>query len=222
MKMKTSLLVLTLTLFGSCAAWAGSVCPGAPTGTNFPHPPDPTATGCNVLITVNADRTTSVVIKDATPYENSEDILVGVLNNSSSTVPNLSLSGSGIFGLDGDGVCTFTFPGNGYCSTNANGASSISGQDPFDYYGPTSTYTNFSSGNSGTVNFTPPIAAGGSAFFSLEGIPSATLGVTVAPGGGGTTPIPTPALSVWAGLLLGGLLMAYSITVIRKNREHQS
>jgi hypothetical protein len=222
MKMKTSLLALTLTVFGSCAAWAGSVCPGAPTGTTFPHPPDPTATGCNVLITINSDRSTSVVIKDATPYDGSDDFIVGIVNNSSSSVPSFALTGTGIFGLESDGMCIYSFPGSGYCSTNANGGSSISGVDPFDYYGPTSTFTNFSSGNSGTVTFSPPIAAGGSTYFSLEGAPSVSLGVTVAPGGGGTTPIPTPTLSVWAGLLLGGLLMAYSITVIRKNREHQS
>jgi hypothetical protein len=219
--MKTPFRALVLTFFGICAAWAGSVCPGAPTGTNFPHPPDPTATGCNVLITINADRTSTITIKDPTPYENSEDILVGVQNNSSTSVPSVALTGVDIFGLDGDGICTFSFPGDGYCLTNAAGGSSVGGTDPYDYQGPTSTFSNFSTGNSGTVNFNPPVAAGGSTYFSLEGTPSGSLGVTVAPGGSGTV-IGTPTISVWAGLLLGTLLMGYSLLVIRKKSGHQS
>jgi len=39
-------------------------------------------------------------------------VLVGVVNNSASTVSSLALTGSDIFGFDGDGICTFTFVGS--------------------------------------------------------------------------------------------------------------
>lgn len=209
--MKTNFLSLALMALGTCTAWAGSVCPGG----SFPHNPDPTGTGCNVLITINADRTATVTLPDPTPYDGSEDVLIGVVNNSSGTVPSFTLAGTGIFGLEGDGICAFVFVGNGYCS----GAVYLS--DPGDYYGPNTTFT-ITNTNLGTVNFTAPIAASGTAFFSLEGVPSVNLTVTVAPPGGGTSAaVGAPTLSFWAILLLASMLMGYSLWVIRKNRQHQ-
>jgi len=201
--------VLALIAIGTCVAWAGSICPGGSGIDPFPHSPDSLNTGCNVVITIHADLSVSSVVMDSEPYENSEDALVGVQNNSSSRVSSLTLTGTDIFGLDGDGICTFTFVGSGYCS--ANGASQ--GTDPYDYYGPTTTFTNLSSANTGTVNFNPAIPPGGSAYFSLEGVPTANLVGTV----GATTPTAAaPALSVWALALLGGLLMGCSVWMIRK------
>jgi hypothetical protein len=186
---------MTLTLVGT--AMAGTICPGAPTGTTFPHPPDPNATGCNVVITINANGTATTVITDATAYENSEDAIIGIVNNSSTPLGSINLSGAGIFGLEGDGICTFTFPGNSYCSAAAK-----AGTDPADYQGPTSTYTNFSSGNSGTVVFSPAVAAnGGSTYFSLEGIPTASIGVT--PNGGAPAPSSLGLLAIGLALVGG-------------------
>jgi hypothetical protein len=174
---------------------AGTVCPAASGSNPFPHPPDPTATGCNVVITIAANGSVSTAITDSTPYEESEDIIVGVKNNSTSTVGSLALTGSGIFGFDGDGICIYTFTGSSYCN-----ASQTSGTDPGDYQGPTSTFTNYASGNSGTVVFSPTIAAnGGTSYFSLEGVPSASLGVTVG-GGGGTPTTPAPTSLVLLGI----------------------
>jgi hypothetical protein len=114
-------------------------------------------------------------------------VLVGVVNNSASTVSSLALTGSDIFGFDGDGICTFTFVGSGYCT-----ASQTAGTDPGDYQGPTSTFA-ITNANSGTVNFSPAIAAsGGTSYFSLEGAPTASLGVVVGTGGG-TTSTPAPS-----------------------------
>ena len=105
-----------LLVLGTGIAMAGTVCP-ASTGANpFPHPPDPSATGCNVVITIAANGSVSTAITDATPYELSEDTLVGVVNNSSTPLTSLSLSGPDIFGFDGDGICLYTFTGNGYCT----------------------------------------------------------------------------------------------------------
>jgi hypothetical protein len=187
----------------------------AGSGANpFPHSPDVAGTGCNVVITINADRTTTVTITDATPYEISEDVLVGVRNNSSSSVPSFSLTGSGIFGLEGDGMCIYTFVGSSYCT-----ATQRAGTDPGDYYGPNTTFA-ITNSNTGTVNFTTPIPAGGSDYFSLEGVPSVNLAVTVAPS---TTPTAAgaPALSFWAILLLASMLMGYSLWAMKKQRRHQ-
>jgi len=217
--MRKLLLSLTLTAIGSCAAWAGTVCPG-PSGANpFPHVPDPSGTGCNVLITINANQTVTVSVPDSTPYELSEDVLVGVKNNSSVSITSLGLTGSGVFGLEGDGICIYTFVGSSYCS--ANGASG--GTDPYDYYGPTSTFA-ITNANTGTVNFNPGIAPGGVSYFSLEGQPDVTLNVIISgTGPGGTTPGPTgaPTLSAWATALLGLGLMGYAMRVISRNRQNQ-
>jgi hypothetical protein len=84
----------------------------------------------------------------------------------------LNITGSDIFGFDGDGICTFAFTGNGYCSAAAK-----LGTDPQDYFGPTSTFS-ITNANTGTVLFGAGIASGGSTFFSLEEPPTANLVVT--------------------------------------------
>ena len=212
--MKPTFLSFALMALGTCTAWAGSICPAGNGANPFPHSPDAAATGCNVVITINADRTSTVTITDATAYENSEDVLVGVKNNSSSSLPSFSLTGSGVFGLEGDGICIYTFVGSGYCT-----ASQRAGTDPGDYYGPNTTFS-ITNSNTGTVNFTTPIPAGGSDYFSLEGVPSVNLAITVGPS---TTPAAAgaPALSVWAILLLASMLLGYSLWAIRKNRQQQ-
>jgi hypothetical protein len=202
-------LSLALLALGTHAAWAGSICPGASGSNPFPHPPDPSATGCNVVITINADRSATVSVTDSTAYENSEDVIVGIQNNSSSTVPALSLaSPNAPFGFESDGMCVYTFVGSSYCS-----AAQMAGTDPYDYQGPTSSFTNIgTNGLTGTVNFSPAIPAGGSTYFSLEGIPSTSLVVNVDPGG---TAAPVPTLSGWALALLASLLMGSSLWLMR-------
>ncbi len=204
--MKKTTLALILSLLGSCAVWAGTVCPGAP--NNFAHAPDPLGTGCNVLITVNANGTTTITVPDSSPYDGSEDTLVGVKNNSASPVTSLALTGSGIFGFDGDGICTYTFPGNGYCE------GTYYGSDPGDYAGPTSTFT-VTNANSGTVNFSPGVAAGGgTSYFSLENPPSTSLTVVVGTGGGTSTTV--PALSTWGFVLLTVMLIGLSARMLKR------
>jgi hypothetical protein len=215
--LKPTVLTFALMALGTCTVWAGSICPASSGGANpFPHNPDAAATGCNVVITINADRSTTVTVADATPYENSDDVLIGVKNNSSSSVPNIGLTGSNIFGLEGDGICTFTFVGSTYCT-----AGQTAGTDPGDYYGPNTTYV-ITNANSGTVNFTSPIAAGGSAYFSLEGVPTANLAVVVAPSTGTTTAAAgAPAMSVGAMLVLASMLIGFSMWTMRQQRQKQ-
>jgi len=212
--MKSTCLSLALVALGTFTAWAGSICPARSGVLPIPYSPDAAATGCNVVITINADRSVTVTVTDPTPYEFSEDVLVGVLNNSSSSVPGITLSGAGIFALDGDGICTFTFVGSGYCTP-----SQVAGTDPQDYYGPNTTFA-ITSVNTGTVNFTTPIAVGGSTYFSLDGLPSASLVVDVATSRAPAA-VGAPALSVWAMLVLAGMLVGFALWAIRARRPRQ-
>jgi len=215
--MRTRFLSLALMALGTCTAWAGSICPAGNGATPFPYNPDNAGTGCNVVITINADRSTTVTLKDSNPYENSEDVLVGVINNSSSSVPSISInggSGNDIFGFDGDGMCTYTFVGSGYCS------GAVYRSDPGDYYGPNTTFV-VTNANAGTVNFITPLAPGGTAYFSTEGLPSASLTAAVGPSGSPTAAAGAPALSVWAILLLASMLLGYSLWAIRNQRQRQ-
>jgi hypothetical protein len=192
--MKRLLLVAAVLTWVASVALAGSICPAGTGAKPFSHNPDNAATGCNVVITINANGSVTTTVTDPTPYESSDDTLVGVVNNSSTPVGSLTLMGSAssaIFGLEMDGICTFTFVGSGYCN-----ASQIAGTDPQDYYGPTSTFT-ISNTQNGTVNFNPPVPAGGTTYFSLEGVPSASLGVIVGPP---TVPAPRSVTLLCIGL----------------------
>jgi len=153
--------------------------------------------GCNVIVTVTSSGS-SVQVVNSNPYDGSDDTLVGVVNNTGAPLSQITVTGSNIGGFEGDGICTFgaggiagdtfTSGSSAYCSTQA-----LAGTDPQDYYGPNMTFSNFGSGNSVTVNFSPALAAGGSTFFSLEEPPSNSLTVTTP---GGTTPVtstPAPA-----------------------------
>lgn len=204
---RSGLLIALLSIAGS-AAWAGSVCPAPTAPLPYAYTPDPSGTGCNVILTVNSNGTVTVTLKDANPYDLSsggDDTLIGVVNNSSSPVGSVNLSGNDIFGFESDGICTFTFVGSSYCT-----ASQVAGTDPGDYQGPTSTFT-VTDVNTGRVNFSPGVPAGGSTYFSLEGLPTASLTATVGPTGPTTT---VPTLSTWGLLMLAGLLMAYSARTI--------
>jgi PEP-CTERM motif-containing protein len=192
---------LMAALFGSVlslgsmhAAPLFSECPAA--GAN---------TGCQFLITVNADGSTSVA-GDTTapnngPYDGSDDTLVGVLNNSSNTVSSLPLSSSTtIFGFEGDGPCTVS-PAPASCGT-----------DPSGYGGPNATFSGISSDTtSGTVDFPSGLAPGQSAWFGLEEaltLSQITTGTPVTGPGTGpssSTPEPGSLLTLGTGLLGLGL-----------------
>ncbi len=131
-------------------------------------------TGCNVLVTVNADGSTTVAV-DTTQHaiDSSDEILVGVVNNDTAPLTRLQLSataGRAIFGFDSDGICTHTFTGSTYCTNHGGGGESASDPNGLDYQGPDNTFSGISSAKTtGFVNFTKSLAAGGgSTYFSLE------------------------------------------------------
>ena len=160
--------------------------------------------GCQFLIDVTAGGTAVLADSSQPPYENSEDALIGVKNDSSSPLSSIPLStpGSALFSFDGDGLCdngTGPVPAGcqpvqgapaGTACEQDNGANCAfppaPGQpgadpDPYTgstqngYEGPQNYYTNVSTDlASGVVNFSPALQPGQSTYFSLEEPPSAS------------------------------------------------
>jgi hypothetical protein len=131
---------------------------------------------CAVLFTINPDGSiTTSVDPGIGPYEGVEDTLVGVQNNTTSTtIPSLTLAGSSIFALDGDGICANPNPTSGLPGINCSGNAA----DTTGYGGPKSSFV-IVDRNNGTVVFAGGLAPGGSTFFSLEEPPSVVGSIKV-------------------------------------------
>jgi hypothetical protein len=121
------------------------------------------ASDCNLTITFGPGGAISTTLGPYTAlpfYEGNEDALIGVINNSGRTLSGFNISGSGIFGFDGDG---------------ANGYAGISGPDSNGYGGPLGTFS-ITDINTGSISFAGGLPSGtggtfGSAnttWFSLE------------------------------------------------------
>ena len=146
--------------------------PGVPAGaTTAPAPPftECPAIGaspsCEILLVVNADNTVSVVGDPSVgPFDGNDDTLVGIINDSTSAVAAVTVSGPGsdLSGFDGDGICSGdygTWNGSAGCPYGPTG-----------YEGPgTSFVTDPSLPDSAEIDFTGKLAPGKSAYFSLEG-----------------------------------------------------
>ncbi len=80
-----------------------------PSSTLSATNPAYTASGglCNVVITFNADGSITTVVTNPNGYD-AEDMLVGVVNNTSSPITSINLSSAtlDLFGFDLDGVCS--------------------------------------------------------------------------------------------------------------------
>ena len=196
--MKTALVALGLAFAGWLGLGGGTaaaaICPQ--TGN--------TNTDCGYIITDNPDGTiTGAVVPGANPFDGSDDALIGVINNSSTPLASLMLSGSGngggIFGFDFDGICTFVT-----CSYS----------NPTTYEGPQNTFSNYDPnvGTSGEVDFTNGgLAPGATTYFSLEGSPSSLvlpLPPTPPPAPPGSNTIPEPATLALFAFGVLGLAMA--------------
>jgi hypothetical protein len=159
-------------------------------------------TSCAILVIINPGGSLTI-LQDNTqgPYDGSDDTLVGVLNNSGTTVPSITLSSSTLspFGFESDGICIYTFVGSGYCS------GAYYKTDPGDYAGPANTFSNISaSGSTGTVVFTGGLAPGAATYFSLE----SSLTASSLSGGLGGVPAPASLILVMTGLA-GALLFHF-------------
>src|SRR5437899_2620846 len=194
----TSAIGVAATLaFAVAIAAGGAVAPTRLAAATLPTPPftqcPPVGfdTSCAVLIVFNADGSrTTLVDPTQGPFDGIEDTLVGVQNNSASPISSLALTGPAIFGFDSDGICSgFNFPnpdpaGCPYDTTGYAGrisSTSVASTSPGS--GNTFTITDTVTFSSGTVDWSPQIPAGGSAYFSLEG-PTASV----------TTPVATTVL----------------------------
>lgn len=126
-------------------------------------------TSCGILIDVTDTGTTVYSDPSQGPYDGSDDTLVGVLNSSSSTIGQLTLSSNTvIFGFDGDGLCEYNVLGCPF--------------GPTSYEGPGTSFSNISSAfTGGVVSFSGGVPPGGTAYFSLEAPLNATSVVTGGP-----------------------------------------
>jgi lysophospholipase L1-like esterase len=193
-----SLLTMAAGAFTSVLVLAAL--PGAAAASSMPTPPFDQcpaigqSPSCQILLVVNPDQSVSVLGDSSVgPYDGSDDTLVGILNNSSSPITAVTVSGSGsdLAGFDGDGICTYAaggghgpgFAGDSYCTTQQ-----IAGDNPEDYAGPGTSFTlDPNSQDDVEVDFAGSgLAARHSTYFSLEGALTAAV-VTARKGGLGQT-----------------------------------
>jgi hypothetical protein len=188
--------------------WAATICPGVGI----------IGAGCNEIITLNANGTVTISegAYPGTPYDGSDDQIVGVVNNTTKPAFGVVITGPGIGEFDGDGPWSYQIGGYGSdtgCMTAgtqinpcltpsvvaATGAGSDFG-DPSDYSGPNNIFSDFASLNSVTDTFASPLAPGGSTYFGLEEAP------TIPPS---IIPHPTTAEPSSIALMGSALLGAY-------------
>ena len=184
---------------------SGALATNAP---NAPCPDVGYATaGCDLIITLNNNGTASIsngpsstlpasgppnYLRTGT-YDGSDDTLIGVVNNSNGTVNSIFLSSSSnsIFGFDRDGISAnpnptsklpgLVLPGDSGASHGSGYSGTDSMLGSYDLKGPLNSFSSISSNYmSGDVNFGSGLAAGGSAFFSLEE-PLSTASFTATP-----------------------------------------
>lgn len=196
-----SLLLLVAMQLGA-AVFPETVCP--PVGA---------AVGCGIVISVNPGGTLTGQSYGGAAGGNYEgaggdDVLVGVVNNTGTSLASFTLTGGGggAFGFDGDGPCT------GYTPAPPMGC----GPDASGYGGGgpdvAVTFSN-NTGTSLTVNLVGGLPAGGKAWFALEGRPTlANIGVPPGPVPN-PNPNPTPEPSTLALMGLGA-----AVLVVRRRK----
>jgi cysteine-rich repeat protein len=127
-------------------------------------PPVGFDTSCGILIVAGSGGGScsgglfhTIIDPSQGPFDGFDDTLIGVQNTSSSPICSISLSSStlGIFGLEDDGICAST-PRPAACPFGPTG-----------YEGPGVSFNKIDNFH-GTVNFTPCVSPGGSAFFGLD------------------------------------------------------
>jgi len=115
---------------------------------------------CQILVVINPDNSVSVYGDPAiSPYDGGDDTLVGVLNQSSKPVDAITVTGpgTGLGGLDGDGLCSY---GVANCPFGPTG-----------YEGPgTALVTKPSLPDDAEIDFTGGLGSGMTTYFSLEGL----------------------------------------------------
>jgi PEP-CTERM motif len=106
------------------------------------------AAGCNEIIMATSPTTGSITTVNISPYDGSDDQLVGIVYTGTGTLPSFTVNGPGITGFDGDGAFQ-TGSGCVTSGTNTNGCLgtteyglSATQPDPNDYEGSGGSYSN--------------------------------------------------------------------------------
>src|SRR5436305_2552394 len=126
----------------SAAMLAGGSANAAPTS---PCPNINGVTTCNVVITAGPGGSFVTTVPNPNPYDGSDDALVGIINNSGSTITQLSFIGSGngggLFAFDLDGLQSFNGAAGGAPDTSGYGGK-VSSTAGFDLTGANDYFTN--------------------------------------------------------------------------------
>lgn len=207
-------LLFTITSLSTSGARAATplICPSVGADT-----PTASGTGCNFIVTVAADGSVSTQGNIQPGYDggdNSDDSLVGIVNNTSATIASLPVfatDGTPIFNFDGDGVCNYY--GNpvgdesalAYCSTaQLSGLNdAVSGAD---YQGPWNTFTGINGAKTSAVLNFSGFAPGTTTFFSIEALSTAAVTASKPALLSATISLATPSLTY-------GGVGTYNVTV---------
>lgn len=167
MKKQILKLALAIAVVGSFALSSNS----AKAAGYSQAPPVGANTGAEFLITWNGTTFSVSAPSGEGPFDGIEDTLFGIQNNSTAPLLSIFMTGSNIFGFDGDGIDFYNgigLPPGSSGPTGYEGWTSDSST-----WGTGTPMAVFFSGidptlSMGFVNFTGGILPGGSAYFALE------------------------------------------------------
>lgn len=151
------------------------------------------ASDCNVLLTINANGSVTATNPSGTStYDGSDDAMIGILNNTSTTLNHFLIQGSSSFGgsfggMDGDGICQ-TSRFSGAACTNSPQNTTLD-------YAPDGITLTAINATDGYVDIAGGLAPGAGLYFSLEA-PASINSITLA--------VPEPAsIALFGGALAG-------------------